>query len=337
MLVVRPVAVSDQKEILALAREAGIGMTSLPADVSVLKAKIERSVASFSGKPSAKGEEAFLFVLEDTAKKKLVGTTGIVAHVGVRHPFYSYKLSTIVQASSEVGIYSRQRVLHMVNDYTGASEIGSLFLQSNYRRDGIGKFLSRCRYLMLAQFPKLFADIVISEIRGVQDKDGESPFYKNLAQHFFQMPFREADFVNATTGTQFISDLMPKYPIYVNLLDPRAQAVIGQPLEASKAAKYMLEQEGFRHQGYVDVFDAGPTMQAECKELRTVKKSRVHKLVNVQQVSSRLKYMVSNTALKDFRIALTAAEETPNGAIITSEAARALGVKKGDALRLIEA
>jgi len=335
MLVVRPVAVSDQKEILALAREAGIGMTSLPADVSVLKEKILRSVASFAGKN--KGEEAFLFVLEDAAKKKLVGTTGIIAHVGMRNPFYSYKLSTIVQASSEVGIYSPQRVLHMVNDYTGASEIGSLFLQASYRRDGIGKFLSRCRYLMLAQFPKLFADIVISEIRGVQDADGESPFYKNLAQHFFQMPFKKADFVNATTGSQFISDLMPKYPIYVNLLDRRAQAVIGQPLEASKAAKYMLEQEGFRHQGYVDVFDAGPTMQAECKELRTVKKSRVLKLIGTRQVSSRLQHMVSNTALKDFRIALTAAEETSDGVIISQEAAAALGVKKGDALRLVEA
>src|SRR5262245_27586413 len=121
----------------------------------------------------------------------------------------------------------------MVNDYTGASEIGSLFLLPAYRRDGIGKFLSRCRYLMLAQFPDLFDDIVISEIRGVQDKQGESPFYKNLAQHFFQMDFKKADFTYATQGGQFISDLMPKYPIYVNLLDERAQAVIGQPLEAS--------------------------------------------------------------------------------------------------------
>src|SRR4051812_1292257 len=128
MMLVRPVALTDHPEILALAREAGIGMTSLPPDSFILEQKIARSVASFAGKPEAEKEENFLFVLEDTGKRKLVGTCGIVAHVGLRRPFYSYKLSTIVQASGTLGIYSLQRVLHMVNDYTGATEIGSLFL-----------------------------------------------------------------------------------------------------------------------------------------------------------------------------------------------------------------
>ncbi len=337
MLFVRPVAVSDHKEILALAEEAGIGMTSLPPDAEVLEEKIARSVKSFSGGKETKGCESFLFVLEDSDSKKLVGTTGIVAHVGVHHPFYSYKLSTIVQASTEVDVYSRQRVLHMVNDYTGASEIGSLFLKSEYRRDGIGKFLSRCRYLMLAQFPELFSDIVISEIRGVQDTTGDSPFYKNLAQHFFQMDFKQADFTNATTGTQFISDLMPKYPIYVNLLHPEAQAVIGLPLEASKAAKYMLEQEGFRHQGYVDVFDAGPTMQAEREQIRTVRKSRMTTVLDIRDVAAKFKHMVGNRSLKDFRVALASVEESDEGVIITPETARILSVKKDDQVRLIEA
>jgi arginine N-succinyltransferase len=337
MLFVRPAATSDHKEILALAKEAGIGMTSLPANAEVLEEKIVRSVSSFSGRSDTLGEECFLFVLEDTEKQKLVGTTGLVAHVGVRNPFYSYKLSTIVQASTEVDIYSTQRVLHMVNDYTGASEVGSLFLCEDYRRDGIGKFLSRCRYLMLAQFPQLFSDTVISEIRGVQDADGESPFYTNLAQHFFQMPFKKADFVNATEGSQFISDLMPKYPIYVNLLHAEAQAVIGQPLEASKAAKHMLEQEGFRHQGYVDVFDAGPTMQAERESIRTVRKSRMQNVIEIREVATKFKHMVSNRSLKDFRVVLAGVEESDDGVILNAETARILGVKKGEPVRLIEA
>src|SRR5687768_17300701 len=99
MLLVRPVRLDDHAEILTLAKEAGIGMTSLPPDADVLQHKIERSVASFSGKPEVEKERRFLFVLEDTDTRKLVGTTGIAAHVGMMHPFYSYKLSTIVQAS----------------------------------------------------------------------------------------------------------------------------------------------------------------------------------------------------------------------------------------------
>ena len=83
MMIVRPVATSDHSEILALAREAGIGMTSLPPDAEVLEQKIARSVASFSGKPEL-GKRASISVRAGRYRppKKLVGTTGIVAHVG---------------------------------------------------------------------------------------------------------------------------------------------------------------------------------------------------------------------------------------------------------------
>ncbi len=336
MMIVRPVTQGDHKEILALAQEAGIGMTSLPPDGKVLEKKITRSVASVYQSLEVKKDEAFLFVLEDTQARKLVGTCGVVSHVGMKHPFYSYKLSTIVQASDEVGVYSLQRVLHMVNDYTGASEIGSLFLLPAWRRDGIGRFLSRCRFLFVAQFMELFSDIMIAEIRGVQDEEGQSPFYQHLAQHFFQMDFKRADFVNATTGSQFISDLMPKYPIYVNLLDPKAQAVIGRPFGASRPAMKLLEAEGFRHQGYIDVFDAGPTLQVETAQIRTVRDSRLVPVGGIKRLEGKPTYMVCNTSLTDFRVAMAAVEQHESGWFLNDETAIALGVASGDEIRVIE-
>lgn len=337
MMLVRPVTLSDHAEILFLAHEAGIGMTSLPEDSGVLERKVRKAVASFANDPQVKGDEHFLFVMEDTQAGKLVGTTGIVAHVGTKHPFYSYKLSTLVQASAVVGVYSRQRVLHMVNDYTGASEIGSLFLLPGYRHDGIGKFLSRCRYLLIAEFPDLFSDIVISEIRGVQDENGDSPFYRNLAEHFFQIDFEHADFVNATKGSQFISDLMPKYPIYVNLLDKRAQAVIGVPLEASKPAVHFLEQEGFSYQGYIDVFDAGPTMQVDRRQIRTVRKSKRAVVNEIKQLADPKQYMIATTNLSDFSIALAGLEENKHGIALDPSVAETMRLQPGDTVRYIEA
>ncbi len=337
MLLVRQVQISDHAEILGLAREAGIGMTSLPANPDVLADKIAYAVDSFAGSDRTSGDERFLFVLEDTVTKKLVGTAGIVAHIGIKYPVYFYKLSTIVQASKDVGVYSRQKVLHMVNDYTGATEIGSLFLQNSYRRDGIGSFLSRCRYLLLAEFPKLFSDIVISEIRGVQNDKGESPFYRNLAEHFFQMDFKRADFINATEGSQFISDLRPKYPIDVDRLGDRAEAVIGEPLEASKAAVRLLEAEGFRWQGYIDLFDAGPTMQAERATIRSVRKSKSAQISEIKKLDTEKHHMVSTKKLDDFRIALTSLEDTKNGVIIEPETAEIMKLRVGDTVRYIEA
>ncbi len=333
MLMVRAVRLEDHDEILGLAKLAGIGMTSLPPDESILGEKIARSVGSFAGRPEYPQGEAFLFALEDTETSKIVGTSGVVAHVGVSRPFYSYKISTIVQASEKLGIYSLNRVLHMVNDYTGASEIGSLFVVPEYRRDGIGKFLSRCRHLMLAEFPQLFSDIVISEIRGVQNMRGESPFYNSIAKHFFQMDFRRSDFVYATQGGQFIADLMPRYPIYVKLLDPEAQGVIGLPFEASQPARRLLEEEGFTHEGYVDIFDAGPTMQAERSQIRTVKQSRKARIAKVDKVIDTAPYMICNTTLQYFTLVRAPLIETDKGVVVTPETATCLGVSVGDEVR----
>ncbi|MBV8939074.1 MAG: arginine N-succinyltransferase [Alphaproteobacteria bacterium] len=333
MLVVRPTRREDHGEMLELARLAGIGMTSLPPDADVLEQKIARAVNSFSGKPEYPHAEAFLFSLEDTESGRIVGTTGVVAHVGIQRPFYSYKLSTIVQASEKVGVYSMNSVLHMVNDYTGATELGSLFLTSGYRRDGIGRFLSRCRHLMLAEFPHLFSDIVISEIRGVQDDGGESPFYNNLARYFFQMPFKRADFIYATQGGQFIADLMPRYPIYVKLLPEVAQATIGRPLAASLPAKHMLEEEGFTHGGYIDIFDAGPTMECARERIRTVRKSHKSPIIAVAEPQGGEKYMIANTSLEQFRMTRERLARTEEGVIITPACAAALGVGVGDEVR----
>lgn len=335
MLRVRPVKLQDHAEILNLATVAGIGMTSLPQDAGVLREKIEDAVLSFEGKPKHPREEKFLLVLEETATKKLVGTCGVVAHVGLTKPFYSYKLSLITQASQSLGIYTQQQVIHMVNDYTGASEIGSLFLDSGYRKDGNGKFLSRSRFLLIAEFPDLFSDTIISEIRGVQDKKGHSPFYDNLAKHFFQMDFKDADYTHATKGGQFIADLMPKYPIYVNLLTKEAQGVIGVPLEASKTAMGMLVNEGFSYEGYIDLFDAGPTIQADKSRIRTVRKSAKAKIKAIEADVKGDEVMISNCRLKDFMVVRGRIGHSGAGVTIDKETAEALQVGVGDDVRFV--
>lgn len=334
-LLIRPVTKNDHAAVLELARLAGIGFTSLPPDAGVLEEKIAGSVLSFQGTPRNPHEENFLFVLEDTDTGKLAGTTALYAHVGLTRPFYSYKLSTITQASRDLGIYSLQRVLHMVNDYTGAAEVGSLFLAPDYRRDGIGRFLSRCRFLMLADFPELFSETVISEIRGVQDENGDSPFYNNLARHFFQMEFKRADYIHATQGGQFIADLMPKYPIYVELLSKEAREVIGKPFTASLPAMRMLEAEGFRHQGYIDVFDAGPTIEVKRDQIRTVRQSVRAVVTQILTEVVGETHMIANGQLPDYRMTRASVQLQDAGATITRQTADVLGVKLGDTLRVV--
>jgi len=228
----------------------------------------------------------------------------------------------------------------MVNDYTGVSEIGSLFLLESYRRDGLGRFLSRCRFLLMAEFRELFAETIIAEMRGVHDDKGHSPFYAHLAKHFFGIPFREADYINATKGGQFIADLMPKYPIYVNLLAAEAQEVIGAVNPASKPALKMLEREGFRYAGYVDIFDAGPTVQAESSRVSTVQKSRklpIRKIVDELAADDAVRTMAITTNLATLRMACGPMQHDAEGVTLLKADAERLQVTEADSLRICEA
>ena len=332
---IRPVTLDDHKAVLELAKKAGIGMTSLPPDPEVLLNKILRSVKSFDGKPDAPHDESFLFVLEDPENGAVVGTTGVVSHVGLKRPFYSYKLLTLTQASEAVKVYARHEMLHVVNDLTGASEIGSLFLQREYRRDKLGRLLSRCRYLLMAEFPDLFAEQIIAEIRGMHDGEGNAPFYDGIARHFFQMEFQKADYINATQGNQFIQDLVPHYPIYVELLPPAAREVIGKPFTSSEPAKALLEKEGFRFQGYVDIFDAGPTMIAERSRIKTVRESKKASIVKLVDSLEGEPHILHNCRLQHCRFTSAPIAESEEGVQITIKAAEMLQLGEGDALRYI--
>ncbi len=312
-------------------------MTSLPPDAGVLREKIERAVASFSGHCASKADESYLFVLEDPEKGKAAGICGIVCHVGLRMPFYSYKLSTITQSCQNLAIFSRQEVLSVVNDYTGSAEIGSLYLLPDYRRDRLGRLLSRIRFLFIAEFRQRFPEKVMAEIRGVHDRDGTSPFYDSLARPFFQMEFRQADYICATKGNQFIADLMPKYPIYVSLLPKEAREVIGVPFASSEPAKALLEAEGFFYNHYLDIFDGGPTVEAYIEELRTVKESIVCTVAAIEEsLEEAERYLISNRRFADFRGIIGRIAPRGEGQVaISRRAAEYLQVTQGESIRYV--
>jgi len=332
----RPATIDDHAAVLELARQAGFGMTSLPPDAAVLRDKIEASVASFAGTYPKPGQESFFFVLEDSEHGgHIAGTCGIKARIGLSQPFYSYKLTTITQVSSQLDIFSQQTMLQVTNDLTGATEVGSLFLEPSYRRDRLGKMMSLSRFMFMAAYPEFFAEQVIAEMRGVHDVDGNAPFYNALPKKFFQMNFAKADYINATQGNQFINDLMPKYPVYLNLLPRSAQQVVGKVNAASEPAKTMLERQGFKYTGYVDIFDGGPTLLAERRAIDVMTASRRAKVVTIAELKEETKkYMVSNDQLGGFRCAVGRLEVTPEGEVcLTPRFARRAGVQLGDTIR----
>jgi len=270
---VRPATLGDVDAVYDLAGKTGPGFTNLPHDRDALAQRLERSQRSFEADLTAPDDELYMFVLEHEESGRIAGTALIFSSVGTKKPFYSYKITRLSQYSRQLDRIVTTDVLNLVNDFAGASEVGGLFLMPDLRGSGLGPLLSRSRYLFMALHRERFGEQVLTELRGYQQPEGFSPFWEGLTKRFFDLEFAEADRFHALNGNQFIADLMPKYPIYVNLLAPEAQAAIGKPHPNGIAAMKLLEAEGFRYDGYVDLFDAGPTLQADIANLRTVKDS----------------------------------------------------------------
>lgn len=272
--VVRAARRDDVEQLYEMAKLTGGGFTNLPPDRDALNEKLARSEEAFAKTEDESANDLFLLALENTETGQVRGTAQIFAAVGKRWPFYSYRINTFTQHSKELDRTFTSQILSLTTDYEGASEVGGLFLHPNERAGGLGMLLARSRYLFIAKHRARFGAKVIAELRGVIDEAGGSAFWDALAGKFFGMSFQEADEFNARYGHQFIADLMPRHPIYLNMLPESARAVIGKPHPSGRAAMRMLEKEHFKYAGYIDIFDGGPTMEADIDQVKSVSDSR---------------------------------------------------------------
>lgn len=337
MLVVRPISMSDYDALHTCAVESGHGFTSLPVNEELLTNRITHSEYSFA-KPNvtAPGDEGYLMVGFDRDSGEVAGCTGIEAAIGWDVPFYSYHISTIVHSSPKLGVNNVVKLLTFGNNYTGCSEICTLFLRPKFRGGNNGRLMSKCRFLMMAEHPHRFSKTVFAEMRGVSDEEGNSPFWQWLQEHFFSIEFTLADYLTGIGKKGFIADLMPKLPIYVNLLSKEAQAVIGQVHDNTKPALRLLEKEGFTCRNYVDIFDGGPSVECDRENIESVRHSFRGK-VHIADHASSQDFLISNTLFEDFRaVAVKAAfDQASDTVIITNDVAEALQVEQGDSVRLL--
>ncbi|WP_148053389.1 arginine N-succinyltransferase, partial [Pseudomonas fluorescens] len=166
-------------------------------------------------------------VLEDD-DQQVIGVSALAGAVGLREPWYNYRVGLTVNTSADLGIRRQIPTLFLNNEMTGQSEICSLFLRPDQRQRHNGRLLSVARLLFVAEFPHLFGEKLIAELRGSADEHGCSPFWDSLGRHFFKMDFSHADHLSGLGNKSFIAELMPRQPLYTCLLTEQAQAVIGK-------------------------------------------------------------------------------------------------------------
>ncbi|WP_333602570.1 arginine N-succinyltransferase [Atlantibacter hermannii] len=336
MMVIRPIERNDLGPLLKLAGKTGGGLTSLPEDEVTLGERIERSIATWKG-TLPKADQGYVFVLEETETGQVAGICAIEVAVGLNEPWYNYRVGTLVHASKELNVYNALPTLFLSNDHTGSSELCTLFLDPEWRKEGNGYLLSKSRFMFMAAFRDHFNDKVVAEMRGVIDETGYSPFWESLGQRFFSMAFSRADYLCGTGQKAFIAELMPKHPIYTHFLTPEAQAVIGQVHPQTAPARAVLEKEGFRYRDYIDIFDGGPTLECDIDRVRAIRKSRLVEVAEGQPAVDETfpACMVANEKYEMFRVMLIRANPDTPRLVLDAATLDALKCQPGDTVRLV--
>ncbi|XTZ36796.1 arginine N-succinyltransferase [Salmonella enterica] len=335
MMVIRPVMAGDLPALMSLASKTGGGLTSLPVDEATLAARIERSRRTWAGElPEA--DQGYVFVLEETQSGKVAGICAIEVAVGLNDPWYNYRVGTQVHASKELNVYNALPTLFLSNDHTGSSELCTLFLDPEWRKEGNGYLLSKSRFMFMAAFRDKFNEKVVAEMRGVIDEHGYSPFWESVGKRFFSMEFSKADHLCGTGQKAFIAELMPKHPIYTHFLTQEAQEVIGQVHPQTAPARAVLEKEGFRYRNYIDIFDGGPTLECDIDRVRAIRKSRLVEIGEGQRASGDWPAcMVANEHYFHFRTLLINADPASERLLLTAQELDALKCQPGDTVRLV--
>ncbi|MGT0149582.1 arginine N-succinyltransferase [Vibrio metschnikovii] len=139
---------------------------------------------------------------------------GIERRVGWDRPFYSYHISTIVHASHKLGVNNVVKLLTFGNNYTGCSEICSLFLREHFRQGLNGRLMSKSRFLMMAEHPERFSKTIFAEMRRRYLMRMVILPFGSGVRALLSIDFALADYLTGIGKKGFVADLMPKLPIY---------------------------------------------------------------------------------------------------------------------------
>lgn len=320
---IRPVIAADAQALLALVKLSTGGLSSLQPRLDFLKAYIACSQASFAGTKPADAPHKYLVGLFDPHGDRLIGCAAVKTQIGKDSPFINFDL----QGDGE------NEYLIASSRYTGATEVGSLFLHPDYRTEGLGRYLAKVRYLLIAAEPWRFGETVIAELRGQCGAQG-SPLYDYLFAEKLDISFLEADAEYYDRNPDALGDIVPigKIPTVDFPVDVRAS--IGQAHPTGLGAMRLLQSEGFIFSGTIDLFDAGPIMSVYRDTIRTIMNSQETTLSISPSAAQGKISLIATGGLQEFRAVITTAQLSENGVLVAPDVVHTLGCPLGQGVRI---
>lgn len=195
--------------------------------------------------------------------------------VGLERPRFWYHVGCRVHAAAELGLYQRQRTLLLGNDHTGAAELADLGVDMERLATGSqGAALALLLHSALqwlaqpAAAGRSPATRVITELPGVRDGAGRSPFWDGLGRHFFPGDAQQALRRLGAVWRSQVAALLPRQAVYVSFLPQPAQEAIGQVAASASGWAEALLAAGFRPGQHVAIDDGGPVYELDWPPVR---------------------------------------------------------------------
>ncbi len=340
MLLLRDVRESDLPALRKLARV--LNSVNLPADERALAGIVDRSARSFAGRIADPLRRSYVFVLEDGARGRVLGTSMVIAQHGTREsPCTFLDVTERETYSSTLDRHFRHQVLSIGFHFDGPTEVGGLVVDPAARRGpaSAGKQLFLVRFLLMAMHPERFRETVLAELMPPLAPDGRSLFWESFGRRFTGLDYQDAD-KRSRQGKEFIQQLFPEGGFYATLLPPRVQRLLGKVGRSTEGARRMLARIGFRYVDRIDPFDGGPHWEAPLREITVVRAHRRLPLLPEPLAPHRadpevLAGVVRKGPGDRFRAVRTRARAGRGGIRLPADSARLLGVHPGDPVDVI--
>ncbi len=326
--VIRGATMEDEANLLALAKH--LNTINLPYDPVAVREIVDLASRSFSGALKDQRRREYVFVLEDTVERRVIGTSKIIAQLGRRDAPYIY-FDVIVEEkySPTLDKHFVHTVLRLGHSYEGPTEIGGLIVLPESRRvpERIGLMISYVRFLYMAMHRGLFRNEVVAELLPPLLPDGRSHLWEALGRKFTGLSYLEADILSKR-NKEFIKSLFPADNIYTSLLAADAQEVIGKVGRETRGVEKMLRRIGFQYCNRIDPFDGGPHFRAATDEIQLVKRAvrgRARVVESLPAGTPRCLVAVDCREAPWFKAVPSPARAAEDGVVeVTEEAAAAL-------------
>lgn len=340
MFLLREVHPDDLDELEKLAKF--LNTLNLPADRERLQHLIQVSRDSFGQSLTESKDREYVFVLQDTVTRQLIGTGMIIAQHGTyRRPSVYFNVLEVQKYSETLDKHFVHQVLQLSFNYDGPTEIGGLILHPE--RQGhpqkLGKLLSFVRFLFIGMHRAWFRESIIAELLPPLNADGTSELWNSLGANFTGLDYTTADKLSRQ-NIEFIRSLFPQTPIYTTLLPEHVRALIGQVGPPTKPVEKMLKSIGFHADPSIDPFDGGPTFSVatdQCELIKRIQRANFAGPLDPQTPRHGQALVASEDDSQDirFRAILADYQFTGSDVFLRSASLPELHIQPGDSIALM--